>query len=879
MNLFLLYSLVTGAPWTNENSPYNLNQNKIATGPLEYQANWPGHVYNPSPANYRVPFYSLMLDRFSDGDPSNNDNHKSLYENDPFQVNFNHGGDVKGLINRLDYLQSLGIKGIYLQGTPFLNQPWDYHQYNPIDLTLLDPHRGTVDEWRQLTTAIHARGMIVIIDLTVETLGDLTYFKGYLNQTAPLNLNGYPLIYKTDLEYQDFKINNTVRNDCKWPNFYDDITGLPVIVETPKQCFDDDFAHFGDVEAFGTFKGWERQLSKFSGVQDRLKDWNPTVADILVRLSCLTIEGLDIDGIRVDKATQMTLDFATKTWPTGIRTCAKKLGKANFFIPGEITSGIDFGSLYIGRGRLSSQRPKDVNTATNNPAADLFFRNEYGFDSEAFHYSMYRSFLSFMGLKGSIMSPNDLDWDPIIGWNQLLLSVDYFNVNTKKFDPRDMFGISNQDTFLWPSLEFGRERLYLGLFMTTLALPGIPLFNTGHEQMFYIHDSRSENYIYSRQPMTSSYAWQMHGCFRGSASYQFVDMPFSKKSRDGCLDDTQSRDHFNPVSESFLFVQNLNHIYNSYPIFSESFGLETLNRIPIDGESTYLWSVSRHFLQSQELGNQKAWLLFSNSKDHLTITDGCGEFPVNSPFPIGTVLIDVLLEGPPNIVVQGTAEGGSCLTNFVMSPFGFKAFLPVENILPSPLRLLNIEPGHDTSINIVFDNVQQFLFSLTFSSEINCQVLTQALVVKSFPPSQIVVNIKECPHLDESGKWITQITISGIVESIVHIELSGPAVAQSGYPTFVGAQWFYRFGSIFNVMAFPKDNQFAENLELDSQSSLNIIHSAIGAEKFRYSLDFDAHFTNWETYEPKTSLIHPLTSNSEDITVIVEVLIFNAVLE
>ena len=39
--------------------------------------------------------------------------------------------DIKGLSSQLDYLENLGIKGIYIAGTPFVNQPWDYHGYNP----------------------------------------------------------------------------------------------------------------------------------------------------------------------------------------------------------------------------------------------------------------------------------------------------------------------------------------------------------------------------------------------------------------------------------------------------------------------------------------------------------------------------------------------------------------------------------------------------------------------------------------------------------------------------------------------------------------------------------------------------------------------------
>ena len=50
--------------------------------------------------------------------------------------------------------------------------------------------------------------------------------------------------------------------------------------------------------------------------------------------------------IRIDKATQMTV-AALADWASTTRNCATKLGKTNFYIPGEITGGNTFGSLYL----------------------------------------------------------------------------------------------------------------------------------------------------------------------------------------------------------------------------------------------------------------------------------------------------------------------------------------------------------------------------------------------------------------------------------------------------------------------------------------------------------------------------------------------------
>lgn len=48
-----------------------------------------------------------------------------------------HGGDLRGFVDSLDYIQSIGIKGLYLAGSAFINLPWASDGYSPVDLTLL----------------------------------------------------------------------------------------------------------------------------------------------------------------------------------------------------------------------------------------------------------------------------------------------------------------------------------------------------------------------------------------------------------------------------------------------------------------------------------------------------------------------------------------------------------------------------------------------------------------------------------------------------------------------------------------------------------------------------------------------------------------------
>lgn len=69
---------------------------------------------------------TILLDKWFDGDPSNNDFFKTKFEHDAKETQLRFGGDIKGLTNNrtLDYLHGMGIRAIYIAGTPWLNMPW-----------------------------------------------------------------------------------------------------------------------------------------------------------------------------------------------------------------------------------------------------------------------------------------------------------------------------------------------------------------------------------------------------------------------------------------------------------------------------------------------------------------------------------------------------------------------------------------------------------------------------------------------------------------------------------------------------------------------------------------------------------------------------------
>ena len=81
---------------------WNLNTALDALNPLDYAGVWENHTFNPSPDNWRFPFYTIMLDRFVNGDPTNDNANGTIFEHDLDETQLRHGGDIKGLRDSLD---------------------------------------------------------------------------------------------------------------------------------------------------------------------------------------------------------------------------------------------------------------------------------------------------------------------------------------------------------------------------------------------------------------------------------------------------------------------------------------------------------------------------------------------------------------------------------------------------------------------------------------------------------------------------------------------------------------------------------------------------------------------------------------------------------
>ncbi|KAF9454524.1 glycosyltransferase family 5 protein [Macrolepiota fuliginosa MF-IS2] len=896
--LSLLVQHIAASPWREDLVDYNLNVNKNAQSVLEYDSERQNTTYHPSPKNWRaLPTYTILLDKFADGDPTNNDFFGTPFESDFRETQLRYGGDLRGLGKRLDYLQGMGIKVVFMSGTPFLNMLWQADSYSPLDFSVLDPHWGNVNDWRQLIDEIHARGMYFMADFTVGTMSDLIAVEGHLNTSTPFSLNEYDALWKKPnylpwnfTEYRDFTIRNERNSSCTMPTFWED-SGTLVKVEA-NGCLASDFDQYGDMEAFGVHPDWQRQLSKFASVQDRLREWRPDVMERIKVFSCMAIKALDFDAIRIDKATQVTVD-ALASWASSTRACAARLGKTNFFIPGEVTGGDTFGSLYLGRGRTPTQLPPGFLAAANITADQnqYFLRSAplNGLDGVAFHYSIYRSLSRFLGMDGNLQVAYDIDINFVTAWNQMFVNNDFLNPQTGIVDPRHMYGTSNFDVFRWPSLENGTQRSVLATFVTTLVMPGIPLLFYGEEQNFYLYDNGASNYLYGRQAMTSNLAWKRHGCYT-LGSEQYFNMPL-EKALFGCYDDWNALDHFDPTTDTRRVMSRFHYLRTVYGALQDGFNLvqrgNWTNYISRPGSNNTqtemgLWSVSRAALPGiQTLNgtfNDQVWLLYTNENSTKTWSFDCKEaLWISSPFTSDVVVKNLfppyetynLQESLSSFNNDSKAPFFGCLGQVTMDPYGFKVLVPVAQWVPQLPAITKFIPGHDQRImaNASDTNATTVDISLEFNIPMDCNGVTQSIslnVTSSGKGGQPTITNVKCGAVAnpdpvkvvgaDGSTWSWSATLTNFPDGILTLTVENAPTQGGNVTTGAKDHLLLRKGAANNVLVFPENDYDQDGSFKFSNGQYTFDHKAIGADMFRYSWNFGKNWTQWTNWEDTTTI-------------------------
>lgn len=135
---------------------------------------------------------NLMPDRFANGDTSNDTVPGMGDPVDRAAVGGRHGGDLQGVIERLDYLAGMGFTAIWLTPVVENRQPaYSYHGYAATDLYRVDPRLGTLVDYRRLGQEARRRGLGLIHDAVPNHIGSAHRWRsqppasGWLNPAPP----------------------------------------------------------------------------------------------------------------------------------------------------------------------------------------------------------------------------------------------------------------------------------------------------------------------------------------------------------------------------------------------------------------------------------------------------------------------------------------------------------------------------------------------------------------------------------------------------------------------------------------------------------------------------------------------------------------------
>jgi glycosidase len=143
---------------------------------LNYKTNFQG-------INVEDVIYLIMIDRFANGDRSNDSPKDSPPPaNNRSNPRGYHGGDLRGIIDRLPYLKELGVTALWLtpwydnwNGINNCDKPWCpsayYHGYHAIDYYAVEDHFGTFDTLRELVEKAHSMGLKIIQDQVANHVG------------------------------------------------------------------------------------------------------------------------------------------------------------------------------------------------------------------------------------------------------------------------------------------------------------------------------------------------------------------------------------------------------------------------------------------------------------------------------------------------------------------------------------------------------------------------------------------------------------------------------------------------------------------------------------------------------------------------------------
>lgn len=298
--------------------------------------------------------YFLLPDRFENGDPKNDrgglkgDRLQTGF--DPSSKGFYNGGDFKGVMQRLDYLKSLGVTAVWLtpvfknkavQG-PRGNESAGYHGYWITDFTRVDPHLGTDAEFKMLVDAVHAKGMKFYMDIVLNHTADVIKYKECPdNNCAYRSRADYPYSRKGGVNgapINDGFLGDKVLTEENFAKLTDPAFAYTPYIpkgeehaKTPEWLNNPIYYHNrGD----STFAGESSTMGDFSGLDDVYTE-NPRVLRGFIEVFGNWIDKYRVDGFRIDTEKHVNSEFWQQFIPA-MQVRAKADGIPNFHIFGEI---------------------------------------------------------------------------------------------------------------------------------------------------------------------------------------------------------------------------------------------------------------------------------------------------------------------------------------------------------------------------------------------------------------------------------------------------------------------------------------------------------------------------------------------------------------
>jgi glycosidase len=253
--------------------------------------------------------YFVMTDRFADGDPSNNGDGY-----DPTNIGYWHGGDFKGLAEKLPYIANLGVTSIWIT-PPFKQQSIQgnsaaYHGYWALDFMTVDPHLGTEEDFKNLIDKAHSMGLKIIVDVVANHTADVIQYQ-----------NGKAFIPGG-------------KENIKNPRFLNNLSN---------------YHNQGD----STFQGESSLNGDFFGLDD-LATEKPEVVRGFIDIWSYWIQTFGIDGMRVDTFRHVNPEFWKAVIPA-IQKVAQASGKKTFPIFGEVAeNGPETLATYVAGGQTPS---------------------------------------------------------------------------------------------------------------------------------------------------------------------------------------------------------------------------------------------------------------------------------------------------------------------------------------------------------------------------------------------------------------------------------------------------------------------------------------------------------------------------------------------